>query len=96
MKIDTRVNSEEVTNSILQQLGISTNFKADNDDKFYSLEAKKLVRSLKFIETASDFYKKLFNPLNAEFTQSTLICSVEKSTITIKCKYKSCHHRLTF
>ena len=56
MKIDTRTNSEEMTNSIdIEMQSVRKNFKAVDEDKFYSLKAKKLFRTLTFFETTSEF-----------------------------------------
>ena len=88
-KINTQSSMHEKSRSkqIRYQLGLSKNFKActTNEDKFYSLTAKKLIRSLSEFETSSDFYDNFFTLLNAEFPHSTLICSIENNTISIKC-----------
>ena len=34
--------------------------------------------------------------MNTEFPRSTLIWSMENNMIHVKCKYKGCHHRLSF
>lgn len=82
----------------MKELALSESFQVSRGtaDHFYSFEAQELLRKHVMSATSSDFYEQLFNPMNAEFEESTLKWSMQGNILTIKCKYKDCTHRLSF